>query len=264
MAKQSQRARVETGVSTGAKGPRYRRIADELLREISSNKLQVGDKLPGEFDLCERYAVSRHTIREALRLLEQQGVIGRHKGIGTVVLAKQTSPAYVQSIHSVAELFQYPDDTTLNVYASKRMVVGQALASRLRVKPGSHWVRIRGVRKQGVSGVPICATDIYVLPRYARVAQAIGKSSKPVFALIEQEFGETVQDVELDIGARALDGDLANRLQVEEQAPAVTVVRRYRGASGKLFEVSVSEHPADRFTYSIALQRGWQTQQIED
>ncbi len=264
MAKQTQRTRVETGVTTGNKGPRYRRIADELLREISSDKLQVGAKLPGEFDLCERYAVSRHTIREALRLLEQQGVIGRHKGIGTVVLAKRTSPAYVQSIHSVAELFQYPADTTLKVYSSKRLVASQALAARLRVKPGSHWVRIQGVRVQGTSGVPICASEIYVLPRYARIAEAIGKSSRPVYALIESEFGEAVQDVELEIGARVLDSEVAERLQVDEHAPAVTVVRRYHGGSGKLFEVSVSEHPADRFTYSIALQRGWQTHQIED
>ena len=67
--------------------PRYRLIADELRSAITTGELQVGDKLPGEHELGDLHKVSRHTVREALRLLEDQGFVRRHKGIGTVVIS---------------------------------------------------------------------------------------------------------------------------------------------------------------------------------
>jgi DNA-binding GntR family transcriptional regulator len=51
----------------------------------------------------------------------------------------------------------------------------------------------------------------------------------------------------------------AAALEVAAGTPALTVVRRYHGKGARLIEVSVSEHPADRFTYSLELQRGWRS-----
>jgi hypothetical protein len=52
---------------------------------------------------------------------------------------------------------------------------------------------------------------------------------------------------------------LAEVLEVAARSPSLQVVRRYFGEDRKVFEVSVSEHPADRYTYSIQLRRGWQS-----
>ena len=58
-------AKAESGT-----GPRYRVIAEELLSAIRGGKLAVGTRMPGELELMKTYGVSRHTIREALRVLE--------------------------------------------------------------------------------------------------------------------------------------------------------------------------------------------------
>ena len=62
-----------------------------------------------------------------------------------------------------------------------------------------------------------------------------------------------------DINAELFAGSLSQRkaeaLEVAPGSPALIIVRRYRDRNGRLFEVSVSEHPAGRFSYSIDLMR---------
>src|SRR5207237_3153037 len=72
----------------GAKGPRYRQIADGLLKDIASGKLAVGNLLLPEEDLSRIFKVSRGTLRQSLALLEDQGVILRRQRAGTKVLAR--------------------------------------------------------------------------------------------------------------------------------------------------------------------------------
>lgn len=64
-------------------------VAQRVVADIVRNRLQVGDRLPGESEMLEQYDVSRESLREGLRLLETQGflVIRRGPGGGPVVAA---------------------------------------------------------------------------------------------------------------------------------------------------------------------------------
>lgn len=68
-----------------ASSPKYRLIANALLKEIRET-MKVGDKLPSETLLAERYKVHVLTIREALRVLQEGGVIQRQRAIGTTIV----------------------------------------------------------------------------------------------------------------------------------------------------------------------------------
>ncbi len=67
-------------------GPRHlktsERVAHELVRGIVSARLHVGDRLPDEASMLAQHRVSRESLREALRLLEVQGLISIHRGPG--------------------------------------------------------------------------------------------------------------------------------------------------------------------------------------
>ena len=86
----------------------------------------------------------------------------------------------------------------------------------------------------------------------------IGKQ-KRVYELIEARFGERVEQVAVDLRAGLVPAEYAAMLQCEPGAPALKIVRRYVGANSRIFEVSVSWHPAERYTYSLELKRGWQS-----
>jgi DNA-binding FadR family transcriptional regulator len=61
--------------------PAYQLLADELRDDITSGRLQPGERLPPEPELCVRTGVSRSTVREALRLLASQHLIVTTRGV---------------------------------------------------------------------------------------------------------------------------------------------------------------------------------------
>jgi GntR family transcriptional regulator, transcriptional repressor for pyruvate dehydrogenase complex len=69
----------------------YEQIAEQLLGQIGSRALKPGDALPSERELTETFGVGRSSIREALRMLESQGVIASVNG-GTFVVADAATP----------------------------------------------------------------------------------------------------------------------------------------------------------------------------
>ena len=69
----------------------YEQVAEQLLAEIASGRLRPGDPLPRERELTESFGVGRSSIREALRMLESQGVIASANG-GALVVAEAANP----------------------------------------------------------------------------------------------------------------------------------------------------------------------------
>jgi GntR family transcriptional regulator, transcriptional repressor for pyruvate dehydrogenase complex len=63
------------------RAPAYQLLADELRADITSGRLQPGERLPPEPELCHRTGVSRSTVREALRLLASQHLIVTTRGV---------------------------------------------------------------------------------------------------------------------------------------------------------------------------------------
>lgn len=69
----------------------YEQIAEQLLAQIGSRALKPGDPVPSERELTETFGVGRSSIREALRMLESQGVITATGG-GALVVADAANP----------------------------------------------------------------------------------------------------------------------------------------------------------------------------
>ena len=85
-------------VNSKKEPPLYRQIADALLSGIRDGLFPVGTLLPGELELIERFKSSRHTVREALRVLEDMGIVKRQRGRGTLVISTEARPAFVQAV----------------------------------------------------------------------------------------------------------------------------------------------------------------------
>ena len=63
-------------------------IYDILLSMIVSNDLEIGDKLPTEMELCNKYNVARSTVREAVSKLQAKGFVEVKRGSGTYIISK--------------------------------------------------------------------------------------------------------------------------------------------------------------------------------
>jgi DNA-binding GntR family transcriptional regulator len=236
---------------------RYRKIAEELIGRIRSGKLPVGATLPGELQLTEDFGVSRHTIRDALRQLEELGLVERRRGVGTRVLARRPGRAYVHRVRTPSELMQYPRDSYLEVVDTAYLRTSESLARLLGCKPGSRWLRVRAVRRMSGGRPPICCLELYLRPKYAEVAEQVGRRRELVYEAIERRFGAHVAEVAVEIMALPMSADGAAALGVERGSASMTVVRRYKEEGGGIMQVSVSEHPGQRYTFGQRLRRTW-------
>lgn len=224
--------------------PRYREIADDLTARLGDGTYPVGAMLPTEWELCEAYDVSRHTVREALRRLEAQGLVTRRQGAGTLVAASAPRERFVQSITDLHELLQYPENT--------RLFVLHAQPAELDGEP---WLRVEALRRVRSTSAPICTVILHLRPEYAAVLDDIGAEPGPVFALIERRFDLRVSRVKLELSAGEVDARHAELLEVEPGAHALITRRHYLDGNGRVFEISEATHPAQRFTYQFTLRR---------
>lgn len=66
-------------------------IYDILLSLILSDKLEIGDKLPTEMELCNKYSIARSTVREAVSKLQAKGYVEVKRGSGTYIISKEVN-----------------------------------------------------------------------------------------------------------------------------------------------------------------------------
>ena len=166
-------------VSAPQARPRYQQIVAALRKEIEDNTLKAGDMLPSEAELRERFSVSRHTIREALRALRDEGFVESRQGAATRV-TKPENAIYTYSVSDVAELLQYATDVRYEIDKTSVVVADEALASRLSCSVGSRWLRVEGFRYVKGDWTPLCWTEIYILSEYSGVAVQIARHADDV------------------------------------------------------------------------------------
>lgn len=77
---------------------KYMQIAQTLADEIRSGRWAMGARLPIEPELCARFGVARQTLRQAVGVLEDQGMVERLQGSGTYVRATSPVPKKQQTI----------------------------------------------------------------------------------------------------------------------------------------------------------------------
>jgi GntR family transcriptional regulator len=84
----------------------YLQVIDRLKQDIEQGIYKEKEKLPSEFDLAKHLGVSRATLREALRILEEENVIIRRHGVGTFVNAKPLFSSGIEQLNSVTDMIK--------------------------------------------------------------------------------------------------------------------------------------------------------------
>lgn len=82
----------------------YLQVIDRIKQDIEKGIYKEKEQLPSEFDLAKILGVSRATLREALRILEEENVIIRRHGVGTFVNAKPLFSSGIEQLSSVTNM----------------------------------------------------------------------------------------------------------------------------------------------------------------
>src|SRR5258708_26620520 len=110
--------------------PLYRQVVRALKDEIVTGVHPVGSQLPTEEELCERFSVSRYTVREALRRLREDNLVSSRQGAGTIVVPPRPADSFVHEVMSINDLVAFATGARFSIEATAMVFIDDKLASR--------------------------------------------------------------------------------------------------------------------------------------
>lgn len=244
-----------TSAGTEVRSPLYIRIATALKADIVQGVYPVGSQMPTEEELCRRFSVSRHTVREALRMLRDEGLVSSRRGAGTVVVPLRPRDADIHQVMSINDLLAFGADTRFVIETVKMVTLDRRLAARTGLLSGQTWLQVTGLRRTQGAEEPVGVSEYFINGAYAAVGRLLYRHEGPIFPLIEDMFGQRVNEVHQQIAATQIRRPLAARLAVKEGSPALEIRRIYKAADGTVLQVTLNTHPASRYRHSMILQR---------
>lgn len=234
---------------------RYLQVARTLRKEIVDGVYPVGSQLPTEHELCERFAVSRYTVREALRRLRDDNLVSSRPRTGTLVIPRPSTSSYAQDVMSINDLLAFAAGAQFEIESNAMVTIDADLAGRTGLTVGTQWLAVRGYRQDARTHTPICRTEYYVNRSFAAVGRLLQHHSGPIFPLIEDLFGISIVEVHQEISAVGVDADLAALLEITVGTPALQMQRTYTTSDGEVAQVTVNTHPAQNYRHSMTMRR---------
>jgi GntR family transcriptional regulator len=225
--------------------PLYRDLRATLMAEIIAGKFPVGSRFPTDYELCERFQVSRATVREALRSLQDEGLLVRVPGSGTVVGTLPGAPRYVQTIESIDQLYSAARAARLTVYHNVWVRLGPDIATVLDRPVRERWLRVSGLRTYSGGMQRPSWVDIYVAEPYGSIRWQV-TADQPIHQAIEKQFNIDIAAIEVRHSAVILSEAQAKVLKVEPHTAGLQTMRRYLTVRSEPIEISLSIQAGDQ------------------
>lgn len=198
----------------------YEQIAALLREEIKRGVFEPSGRLPSEAALCERFNVSRVTVRLALGRLEQDGAVERKQGKGTYASGKQLRHGlnHLRSFHeSLRE-----QGLNAEMRLLSRAVVALPDGIELLGQRGGECLLLQ--RLHLVDGAPLAVGRNY-LPLFMNDMDSQRMERQPAYAILRELTGQAVSHADLAIKVGQADAELAQALQLDEGAPLLLMER---------------------------------------
>jgi GntR family transcriptional regulator len=235
--------------------PRYESLAAELAADIRAGRFPPDTLLPTEHELCDRHALSRHTVRAALQRLLEMGLVSRQPGVGTRVRRAEPSAGYSIAMGSMSDLAGYARAVQLRIDRSERIRAWGPVAVSLGCREGTVWLHLLGRRFRAGESAPVAVSEIYLRDRYPGIEALLEQSHAFIPSILEGHYAEPVDEIGQDMYPVAMGEADAARLSLPAGTPGLEVVRRYYGSRGRLLLLGRVVNPTGSFAYSMRFTR---------
>jgi GntR family transcriptional regulator len=236
-------------MSTETGQPKYRVLRDALMGLI--RELPPGSAVPTERELCERFGVSRGTVRQALDGLAAEQRIHRHQGKGTFVAKAK--------IDQVLELTSYTEFARARGMEPASRLIGVTrapaesdVAAMIGLLAGDEVLQIERVRL--ADDEPLGVELVYLdAKRFDGIAAVLGESQS-LYQLLRASYGVELAWAEETIEAVVAQEREAALLGLRAGAPVLLRCRQSFDSNGVPVEFVRSVYRADRFRFRTRLQ----------
>ena len=226
--------------------PAYRRVYTAIRKQITDKEYDVGTILPPEYELEREFGVSRTTVRRAIALLVQEGLLSVRQGFGTQVISRK-------AVHNLNRFMSISDSLQ-----QKGRVIGLQSCYIEKVSASKEIAQLLGMAPQTpvwcihriktADGVPICLIRNYI--PVALLPQLDPKTPLPHLYDYLREQGIVYSGSRDIISASSATFEQAQLLGIEPRA-ALFGVQRVCYRDGRPAEVDIVHIVADMYEYEV-------------
>ena len=238
-------------------GPLFQQLARRMIEAIGRGDYPVGTQMPTEAEIATKHGVSRHTVRDALAELRAMGLVESRQGMRSTVLRRHPSAAYTETYSNVEELIDSAHGTPIHALNVEEIVADEALSAWLRGQAGQAYLKVTGIRRSTAApdAPAIGHVEVFVDATYSGVRDVLPTLRTSMAEALGEMYALSVARIEQEITAALLPEEVASALDAPAASPALSILRWYYGANGRIFEVALSRYPIGRFVYRNALVR---------
>jgi len=219
---------------------RYQEARDQIMAFIAAQRLERGSRLPTERQLSETLGVSRPTVRQALELLEADGLINRRQGSGTYVAEPRVTVDVRVLVSLTRSILASGMTPGARVLVSEVIPASAELADRFAVPPHTplqHFERLRFA-----DGRLVALERSWFPASIAPNLNAFDLEHRSIYDVLEREYGVKLLRAEQSFDASVADEAVAALLECEPGSPLMVVHRLSFDFNGRPVEYAV-----DRF-----------------
>jgi len=231
--------------------PLYQRVAGRIANRIYDGHWRPGEPIPNEFALADEFAVSQGTIRKAMSVVEEAGLVDRQQGRGTFVRKLSEERSYYHFFR-----LAYPRGARVTPEPDRESVF-----TRLANKHEQNCFAINNKdevvvieRLRCVDGIRATSEHIIVPTRlFHGLATQPKNLPQALYPFYHQEYGIFVLRADEYISAIAADEQTAKDLSIAIGSPTLQVDRTAFDMKDRAVEIRISRFRSDLFQYNVNL-----------
>jgi GntR family transcriptional regulator len=210
-------------IARSSKVPLYHQIYEILRIEILANNYKPGDMISPASELVKQYHVSSITIRQALEMLEQEGLIYRQPGRGTFIAHPTLEQNLTRIISFTEDMLNRGNKPGTKVMKSGLVPAVEEIARKLQVGPNEELACVKRLRL--ADGEPLSFEESFLVHKYCQGILQHDFATNSMRLILEKEFGIRLMKAKQTIRALQVPGNLVKSLSLKPGAPILFIER---------------------------------------
>ncbi|MDO9440856.1 MAG: GntR family transcriptional regulator [Beijerinckiaceae bacterium] len=221
---------------------RYSQLGTLFRRKVETGEWPLGEQIPTIDRLAEEYGVAKLTIRQALRLLEQDGLIDRFRAKGTFVKAKPSRELWCEVHTDFSGMLTARKGAVIEVLDERRQsALPHAELHGAQAAPSYRALRRRHAR----DGRAFLLADVYIDERLTKAIPKSAYQSKTALRLISDVPGIEITAVRQTLTIGSADLEISSILDIPINSPVAFVERVVMVADGSVALLTIGAYRGD-------------------